>query len=119
MTDNLKTRYSYNEDDFVQNGEELKELTVTITLCEYRNLIRELSTYDAKIESLQEENKKIKEQLRGFTEIIVHKSPEIGYMKIPQNTLIDVDDIKKVIYSILGAKEETEQSLKEREQNDR
>mgnify|MGYP003498020666 CR=1 FL=1 len=52
MNDDLKTKYSYNEDDFMQNGEELKELTVTITLCEYRNLIRELSTYDAKIEAV-------------------------------------------------------------------
>lgn len=94
MIDNLKTRYSYNEDDFVQNGEELKELTVTITLCEYRNLIRELSTYDAKIESVQEENKKIKEQLRSLAEIIVYKDPEI------------MDDIKKAIYSIMGMKEE-------------
>jgi cell shape-determining protein MreC len=77
----------------VQNGEELKELTVTITLCEYRNLIRELSTYDVKIESLQEENNKIKEQLRSLAEIIVYKDPEI------------MNDIKKVIYSILGIKE--------------
>lgn len=94
MMDNLKTKYSYNEDDFVQNGEELKELTVTITLCEYRNLIRELSTYDAKIESVQEENKKIKEQLKSLAEIIVYRDPEI------------MNDIKKVIYSILGMKEE-------------
>lgn len=94
MNDNLKTRYRYNEDDFVQNGEDLKELTVTITLCEYRNLIRELSTYDAKIESVQEENKKIKEQMRDLAEIIVYKDPEI------------MNDIKKVIYSILGMKVE-------------
>lgn len=94
MIDNLKTKGFYNEDDFVQNGEELKELTVTITLCEYRNLIRELSTYDAKIESTQEENKKIKEQLRSLAEIIVYKDPEI------------MNDVKKAIYSILGMKEE-------------
>lgn len=102
MIDNLKTKYSYNEDDFVQNGEELKELTVTITLCEYRNLIRELSTYDTKIESLQEENKKTKEQLRSLAEIIVYKDPEI------------MNDIKKVIYSILGIKEGEVENDKQR-----
>ena len=34
----LKTDYAnFNEDDFVESSGEMKELTVTITLCEYRN----------------------------------------------------------------------------------
>ena len=36
----LKTDYGWNEDDYVQADEKMSELTVTITLCEYRNLIR-------------------------------------------------------------------------------
>lgn len=53
-----KTEHSncYNEDDFVQDEHGgLKELTVTITLCEYRNLIRELANQEAAIERLHEE----------------------------------------------------------------
>lgn len=56
---NLKTDYSYCEDDFVQNAEDLNELTVTITLCEYRNLIREQARNEATIDAL---NDKVSEQ---------------------------------------------------------
>lgn len=55
----LKTEYGYNEDDFIEQGGELKELTVTITLCEYRNLVKETTYQDVIIEKLQEENKKL------------------------------------------------------------
>ena len=60
---NLKTDYSYCEDDFVQNAEALSELTVTITLCEYRNLIREQARSEATIDAL---NDKVSEQKKSI-----------------------------------------------------
>lgn len=37
---NTKTEYgNYNEDDFIEIDGQMKELTVTITLCEYRKLV--------------------------------------------------------------------------------
>lgn len=60
----LKTELPYNEDDFVQRGSYLDELSVTITLCEYRNLIRESARNEKEIEKLQEENERLREQVR-------------------------------------------------------
>lgn len=73
----LKTEYSYNEDDFIQNGNDMKELTVTITLCEYRNLVRVLSNADTIVERLQEENKKLTEQNQTLSSFIVSQNPEM------------------------------------------
>ena len=73
----LKTEYSYNEDDFIQNGNDMKELTVTITLCEYRNLVRDLSNADTIVERLQEENKKLTEQNQALSSFIVSQNPEM------------------------------------------
>lgn len=72
----LKTEYSYNEDDFVQNGESLNELTVTITLAEYRNLIREQTRSAEYIERLEEELKKQKESAKTFMQLFMINSPE-------------------------------------------
>lgn len=55
----IKTEYGYCEDDFAQVGTSLNELTVTITLCEYRNLIREQARSEATIDAL---NEKVSEQ---------------------------------------------------------
>lgn len=57
---NGKTEYgNYNIDDFVEVDGQLKELTVTITLCEYRNLVKESirqeKTFDDVYSHLQEE----------------------------------------------------------------
>jgi hypothetical protein len=59
----LKTEYSYCEDDFAQSAEALNELTVTITLCEYRNLIREQARSEATIDAL---NDKVSEQKKSI-----------------------------------------------------
>lgn len=58
---NGKTEYgSYNTDDFIEVDGQLKELTVTITLCEYRNLVmertRQEKTLDEVSSRLHEEN---------------------------------------------------------------
>ena len=73
----LKTDYSYNEDDFVQHGEALKELTVTITLAEYRCLVREGVRSAERIEQLEEELKKVKEGGKAMYQLLMLKSPEI------------------------------------------
>ncbi len=74
---NLKTDYDYNEDDFIQRGESLKELTVTITLCEYRNLIREQTRSAERIKQLEEELKKVKEGGKTIFQLLMLKSPEM------------------------------------------
>lgn len=73
----LKTEYGYNEDDFIEQGGELKELTVTITLCEYRNLIETRIYNEKTIEILQEQNEKLKEQNNGLSALILKLNPKI------------------------------------------
>ena len=72
----LKTEYGYNEDDFVQNGNGMQELTVTITLCEYRNLIKDITNQDKAIEKLEEENEKLKKQNKAYQDYIIANHPE-------------------------------------------
>lgn len=72
----LKTEYSYNEDDFVQNGDEMQELTVTISLCEYRNLVKDLAYQDATIERLEQENEKLKKEQKVYQDYIIINHPE-------------------------------------------
>lgn len=76
----LKTEYNFNEDDFIQTGDDLKELTVTITLCEYRNLLTQ-AVYDEKsIEKLQEENEHYRTTIKAYSEILLEKNPDIADM---------------------------------------
>ena len=73
----IKTEYGYNEDNFIEKNGELEELTVTVTLEEYRNLIKELCYNEKAIEELQEHNEKLRrenELLRGF---ILKKMPAV------------------------------------------
>lgn len=53
-TDNI----CYNEDNFVEENEQMHELTVKITLGEYRNLISEITRQDILIDKLTEEKKR-------------------------------------------------------------
>lgn len=48
---NAKTEHgNYNADDFIEIDGQLKELTVTITLCEYRNLITERTRQERELD---------------------------------------------------------------------
>lgn len=67
----------YNEDDFIEENGELKELTVTITLCEYRSLIRELVYSDKAIEELQTQNESLRKENENLKALVLHKSPEL------------------------------------------
>lgn len=73
----LKTDYnSFNEDDFVESGGEMKELTVTITLCEYRNLITEQTRYEAEVDRLQDRLKQAEERAKLMTYVVMLDHPE-------------------------------------------
>ena len=65
----LKTDYHYNEDDYVERSGQLDELTVTITLCEYRNLITEQTRLDMTVDRLQEEKVELEKKLQAASEI--------------------------------------------------
>lgn len=67
----------YNEDDFVQNESGMHELTVTITLCEYRNLIRGLQRQDVIIEELKTRMKNAQEYSKTLFQMLMVKSPEV------------------------------------------
>lgn len=73
----LKTEYSYNEDDFVQNGDEMQELTVTISLCEYRNLVKDLAYQDGVIQTLEKENERLNKAAVLYQNYIVGNHPEL------------------------------------------
>lgn len=73
----LKTEYGYNQDDYVLNGNVMQELTVTISLCEYRNLVRKLLNADIVVEQLQKENKSLIEQNKTLSTFIISQNPEM------------------------------------------
>ena len=50
MSDRLKTSYGvFEQDDFVEENGQLRELTVTITLSEYRSLLRSAAYEQARL----------------------------------------------------------------------
>lgn len=73
---NTKTSYGYNEDNFVEENGELKELTVTITLCEYRNLLIECERLVAQNQDLSSQLSALKEQAELMRDMIIYDHPE-------------------------------------------
>lgn len=72
-----KTEYGYNEDDFVEVDGAMNELTVTITLCEYRSLISEQVRAEDTITRLNEEKEELEKALKSAKDLIaVCKLPE-------------------------------------------
>lgn len=74
----LKSEFCRNDDDFYETNGHLKELTVTITLCEYRNLITELARADEIFPKIKEENKNLKKQVEDLSKYIFASNPSIG-----------------------------------------
>lgn len=75
---NNKTDFTpYNEDNFVERDGKLQELTVEITLEEYRNLLTERVYNEKQIEALQEKNKHLEESLEVITEMIYENAPQL------------------------------------------
>lgn len=65
------------EDDYVEHGGICNELTVTITLREYRGLIEEKVKQAAEIERLTAERDKFEKQAREYGKMLIAKHPEI------------------------------------------
>ena len=65
------------EDNFVATG----EITVTITLSEYRNLIKEKATKDAEIQELRSSKYSANEQIKAAKEEIAELKEQIVRLK--------------------------------------
>ena len=65
------------EDDYVERGGVCDELTVTITLREYRGLIEERVKQAAEIERLKEERDKFEKQAHEYGKMLIARHPEI------------------------------------------
>lgn len=61
----IKTESYYNNNDFVEENGQMKELTVTITLQEYRMLLEERYRHEVEEERLLREIEKYKKQLEA------------------------------------------------------
>lgn len=79
----LKTEYTIdNEYDYVERNGQLEELTVTITLNEYRGLIQDIERLEAKTDSLNErieelcdEKEDLKEQNSFLSKMYLQQHP--------------------------------------------
>jgi hypothetical protein len=72
---NNKTEFkTFNEDNFVERDGKLQEITVEITLEEYRNLLTERIYNEKEIEALQDKNKHLEDSLSIITEMICRNS---------------------------------------------
>lgn len=67
----LKTEYGYNENDFVEKDGGLQELTVTITLSEYRDLVTEKEVLSADIETYRKKVSELTEQNKNLSQAIL------------------------------------------------
>lgn len=74
----LKTEYRYNDDDFIEADGQMKELTVTISLCEYRSLIQENERMCGTIESLNETIINLNKQVEAMRTTLLSEVPEIS-----------------------------------------
>lgn len=78
MSNDLKYNSSYSDDfNFVQDGDEMRELTVEITLAEYRELIMSQASADARISELEGENARLLKENESIKNYVALKNPEI------------------------------------------
>lgn len=67
----LKSEQSYSCDyDFVQQGEAMNELTVKITLSEYRDLIADQTRMSLEIDRLKAEKKELEDKAKSLSEAL-------------------------------------------------
>lgn len=92
-----------NDDDFVQAEGTMKELTVTITLCEYRNLIAENARYEALVNQLGDKRKNLESQVKTLSEMVLYDHPEfytdmfdavVKFLK-KANTPVSVEEVNE------------------------
>lgn len=77
MTDFEYIKNCTSEFDYVESGESCHELTVTITLCEYRELTEQRVRHTMEIERLKEERDKFEKQAQEYGKMLITKHPEI------------------------------------------
>ena len=74
----LKSENSYvDENNFIEVNNEMKELTVTITLNEYRTLIQCEERNLIYIQKLKDESNELRKQNEEYIKLILEKHPEI------------------------------------------
>ena len=73
----LKTDSICNEYDFIEENGQMKELTVTITLEEYRYLVSEISTADKTVNSYQKEIERLLKENENYKALLLAKFPDI------------------------------------------
>lgn len=73
--DHTKTdTLGFNEDDFFQRDGAMQELTVKITLCEYRNLLIAARDYEHEIDRLSAENKALADKVKAYEAALLDPS---------------------------------------------
>lgn len=88
-----KKGYDYDGDDFAAPT----ELTVTITLHEYRNLVERVTSY-------REENATLREKCKGFEAECAHIKEELAKLKKVAGG--DAADIEAIAVAVLKAMDE-------------
>lgn len=68
-------RYASNDYNFVQRDGGMSELTVEITLDEYRFLISDATRMDIQIDDLKAENKKLTEKIEALQKAVATTIP--------------------------------------------
>lgn len=91
---NLKTDYRYEDFNFTENNGTMNELTVTITLDEYRTMVQHLTRDENKIEKLEAENKHYKTTLKVYAEILCKQNPD-AIKKIVEAAEILTNEVKE------------------------
>ena len=67
----LKSENPYSCDyDFVQQGGAMNELTVTITLAEYRDLIEDVTRLNIELDQLKAEKKELEDKAKSLSEAL-------------------------------------------------
>lgn len=77
MADYIYIKSGTEEDDYVERAGAVEELTVTITLSEYRFLIRRAAENEIKIERLANENSELEERVKTLSNAVFMKNPDL------------------------------------------
>lgn len=77
MSDFYYIKNSTSEFDYVERGGICEELTVTITLCEYRELTEQRVRLSAEVERLIAERDKFQKQAEECGKMLIAKHPEV------------------------------------------
>ena len=92
-----KTEFAhYNEDNFVERDGNLREITVEITLEEYRNLIVERTYNEKELEKFQEENTSLNDSVKTLTAFFINTSPELKE-KLSSLLITTFEEVEKAL----------------------